>query len=414
MGLGIPRARGAAQRAFSSPSRGIGHASLSPDLEVLGTGCARRGRRLPPPRALGAAPARVARFFCPVVLHERLDVPARARRRSPYAAASTPYGHDYSSSGLERFYSLDGSVYSRPRRTKQAALQPLRLLPRRGARLRGRVDRAPGAVGRRPHARCTVDHRAFLWGRTVHFPCEGRSGRSLALGVVLACEPARRPRASWFGNADAPTLLLPACSRSHWRRVGATRVWLGPCLGDWSSDPDEAVRARGRPVSGCDAPPSSSRAKSHTTSRCVGPSEPSSSQDSSPFLIADPRALWDDTITYGAETYRIVGYGLSSHPRTRSGSSRSGRLLTRSRSSRPWSGCPSPRGSSGSSFARVRSGSVPWASRSRCSSCSTWDECSRTPTSSGFSPGSAWRTCLRRRGLPHLAGNARAASGESR
>jgi uncharacterized membrane protein len=30
-----------------------------------------------------------------------------------------------------------------------------------------------------------------------------------------------------------------------------------------------------------------------------------------PFLIADPGAFYDDTIKYGAGTYRIVGYGLS-------------------------------------------------------------------------------------------------------
>ena len=30
-----------------------------------------------------------------------------------------------------------------------------------------------------------------------------------------------------------------------------------------------------------------------------------------PFLIADAGALWDDTIGYGAGTYRILGYGLS-------------------------------------------------------------------------------------------------------
>jgi hypothetical protein len=30
-----------------------------------------------------------------------------------------------------------------------------------------------------------------------------------------------------------------------------------------------------------------------------------------PFLIADPVAFYDDTIRYGAGTYRIVGYGLS-------------------------------------------------------------------------------------------------------
>jgi uncharacterized membrane protein len=30
-----------------------------------------------------------------------------------------------------------------------------------------------------------------------------------------------------------------------------------------------------------------------------------------PFLVADPSAFWDDTVKYGAGTYRIVGYGLS-------------------------------------------------------------------------------------------------------
>ena len=30
-----------------------------------------------------------------------------------------------------------------------------------------------------------------------------------------------------------------------------------------------------------------------------------------PFVIADPGALWSDTVSYGAGTYRIVGYGLS-------------------------------------------------------------------------------------------------------
>ncbi len=30
-----------------------------------------------------------------------------------------------------------------------------------------------------------------------------------------------------------------------------------------------------------------------------------------PFAIADIGALWDDTIAYGAQTYRIIGYGLA-------------------------------------------------------------------------------------------------------
>jgi uncharacterized membrane protein len=31
-----------------------------------------------------------------------------------------------------------------------------------------------------------------------------------------------------------------------------------------------------------------------------------------PFLVAEPGALWSDTISYGGSTYRIIGYGLSS------------------------------------------------------------------------------------------------------
>ena len=30
-----------------------------------------------------------------------------------------------------------------------------------------------------------------------------------------------------------------------------------------------------------------------------------------PFLLSDPQAVWEDTIRYGAGTYRILGYGLS-------------------------------------------------------------------------------------------------------
>ena len=34
-----------------------------------------------------------------------------------------------------------------------------------------------------------------------------------------------------------------------------------------------------------------------------------------PFLVADPVAFYDDTVKYGAGTYKIVGYGLSGDPR---------------------------------------------------------------------------------------------------
>jgi uncharacterized membrane protein len=30
-----------------------------------------------------------------------------------------------------------------------------------------------------------------------------------------------------------------------------------------------------------------------------------------PFVVADPTAFWEDTVEFGAGTYKIVGYGLS-------------------------------------------------------------------------------------------------------
>ena len=71
----------------------------------------------------------------PVVLHERLDLPGRAGRRPRARTADNPYGHDYRTPGLERFYTRDGSVSERVRE-KEVALAPLRLLPRRGAERR--------------------------------------------------------------------------------------------------------------------------------------------------------------------------------------------------------------------------------------------------------------------------------------
>ena len=84
-----------------------------------------------------------------------------------------------------------------------------------------------------------------------------------------------------------------------------------------------------------------------------------------PFLIADPVAFYEDTIKYGAGTYRIVGYGLSAIlVRTGIVADRDGGLPVRADRAADLgaadaSGCCWPSG------ARPRSGSERPASRSR-------------------------------------------------
>ena len=71
-----------------------------------------------------------------------------------------------------------------------------------------------------------------------------------------------------------------------------------------------------------------------------------------PFLIADPEAFYDDTIRYGAGTYRIVGYGLSAILVRARDPRRPRRAPTRSRCSPCSPGCRSPSGSCSRSAGR--------------------------------------------------------------
>lgn len=210
---------------------------------------------------------------------------------------SNPYGHDYGSSGLERFYSLDGTTRPQIER-QQVALHHFAYFP--GTAL------AAAAWGMLPRpfsdfrflvALCTL----ALFPAALLFP--GRLGPRLALGALLAANPLII-HAAWFGTADALSLLPVVCafglaSRS---RFSAAAAFLGGAVllkqfalvavpflfamfllkAEWRRLKAPAISFAVVVLAGL-----------------------------VPFLVADPQAFWTDTVTYGTGTYRIIGYGLA-------------------------------------------------------------------------------------------------------
>jgi hypothetical protein len=209
-----------------------------------------------------------------------------------------PYGHDYRQSGLERFYSLDGSV-SEETRGRQVALRHFAYFPGTAeAAAAWRVLPGPLDDVRLLVALCTL----ALLPAALLFP--GPLSVRLALGAMLAGNPLV-VRGAWFGTADAPSLLLLVLAfalvlRSRWIAAGA--LLAGAVLFKQFALvalPFLAVlawRRGGRPALARGGAAFVAVALAGTL----------------PFLIADPGALWADTVTYGASTYRIIGYGLAS------------------------------------------------------------------------------------------------------
>ena len=205
-----------------------------------------------------------------------------------------PYGHDYTSSGLERFYSFDGTVEAETQ--GQVALRHFAYFP--GTPLTSAAGACSRAVRRlsAPRAAATLGPRSSscLPGP---LPCEAR-GRRRVGGNPLAVH------AEWFGDADTPSIVSScspgACVRS--RSVGSGRVlWRrGAASSSSRSSPCRSSAALLLP-----------RCASEEDALAARRLTPPSSRRPRPFLVADAGALWDDTIAYGAETYRIIGYGLA-------------------------------------------------------------------------------------------------------
>ncbi len=165
----------------------------------------------------------------------------------------TPYGHDYGSSGLERFYP---AANDQEAAFDRAAETPLRLLPRHGAD-RGRVARAPAALGRLPDLRAPRDARAPTRGaRVPRRPLRAPGGR---LGPGREPDPAQgrlvRDRGRARDPRARPRLRAPRARAARLggseprRRAGAqaVRPRRGPVLRRHAAD--EARVAR-RPSTG--------------------------------------------------------------------------------------------------------------------------------------------------------------------
>jgi hypothetical protein len=206
-----------------------------------------------------------------------------------------PYGHDYDGSGLERFYPAVDADPEIP----QVALDHFAYWP--GTPL--------SAAAWRLLPRPLDDYRLFvmlatlgLFAAALLFPAP--LAWKLPVGAVLAANPLA-VRGSWFGTADAPALLAVVLAFALLAR--GRLLWAAAALGVAVSLKQFALVA----VPFFFVMLLTLRTPRRELWRAAGLLAGVVVATALPFLIADPQAFWDDTIAYGADTYRIVGYGLS-------------------------------------------------------------------------------------------------------
>jgi hypothetical protein len=209
-----------------------------------------------------------------------------------------PYGHDYRFSGMERFYSRDGSVTEETRET-QVALRHFAYFP--GTPLASAAWRLlPSPFD---------DYRFLVLLATIlclvaFLAFDAPLAVRLAAGAAIAANPLAI-RAAWFGTADAPSLLLVVLSfalvtRSSYIAAGAV-LGAAVLLKQFAlvAVPFLALMIWTR------------SSELQTLVRSGAAALVVFAAGVLPFLIADPGALWRDTISYGTDTYRIVSNGLS-------------------------------------------------------------------------------------------------------
>ncbi len=204
-----------------------------------------------------------------------------------------PYGHDYRPEGLDRFYTRDGTVSPRIRR-EEVALDHFAYFP--GAALSGAVWRLlpePFDDYRVLVLLCTLG--LFGAAMLIRAPLSWR----IVIGVLLVANPIA-VRSAWFGQNDAPSILgvvlaFALVTRGHFRSAAAALA-AAVLLKQFAvvAVPFLALMIPRRDL-----------LRSAVVFGVIVVVA------SLPFLIADPKAFVDDTVKYGAGTYRIVGYGLS-------------------------------------------------------------------------------------------------------
>jgi hypothetical protein len=212
-----------------------------------------------------------------------------------------PYGHDYRESGLERFYTRDGSV-SEQVREREVALEHFAYFP--GAVVTAAVWRLlpePFDDYRLLVLFCNLGMLAAA------LAFRGPLGARLALGALLVCNPIA-VRSAWFGQNDAPSLLLLvlAFALASRRRFGWAAAVLGGAvlLKQFALVAAPFLALMIVQAEGGRAPLDALRRPTLAFAGVLA-------AGILPFVIASPVAFYEDTIRYGAGTYRIVGYGLS-------------------------------------------------------------------------------------------------------
>jgi hypothetical protein len=206
-----------------------------------------------------------------------------------------PYGHDYRESGLERFYTRDGSVSERVRE-REVALEHFAYFP--GAVVSAalwRVLPEPFDDYRLLVLLCNLGMLAAA------LAFRGPLAARLVLGALLVCNPIA-VRSAWFGQNDAPSLLLLvlAFALASRRRYG----WAAAALGGAVLLKQFALVAAPFLALTILREHGSLRRPALVFGGVLA-------AGILPFLAADPVAFYEDTVRFGAGTYRIVGYGLS-------------------------------------------------------------------------------------------------------
>jgi hypothetical protein len=209
-----------------------------------------------------------------------------------------PYGHDWRATGLERFYTRDGSVSLRVL-DNEVALDHYAYFP--GTVITSFAWRLlPNPFD---------DYRLLillftLAGLGAALAFDAPLGWRLAIGALLVCNPIA-VRSAWFGQNDAPSLVLLvlAFALVTRRRFG----WAAASLAAAILLKQFALVAAPFLAlmlvhAGATRPELKRAALAFVGVLAVG---------ILPFLIWDPVAFYEDTVKYGAGTYKIVGYGLS-------------------------------------------------------------------------------------------------------
>jgi uncharacterized membrane protein len=141
-----------------------------------------------------------------------------------------------------------------------------------------------------------------LFGVAMLFPAPFEA--RVAAGALLAANPLAS-RAPWFGTADAPSVLLAvlAFALLTRRRFGwAAASLAGAVL--LKQFAFVAVPFFGLALVGMGVTAETLRRVGLAFAGVLA-------AGFLPFLLIDPFAVLDDTIAYGASTYRIIGYGLA-------------------------------------------------------------------------------------------------------